>query len=43
MQYPEPKLPAHDPDPLWRPPASPEPEEPGPDVFDPGVDLQPAY
>jgi hypothetical protein len=42
MPYPEPKLPAPDPDPLW-PPANPEPEETGPDVFDPGVDLQPAY
>jgi len=43
MQYPEPKLPAPDPGPLWLPPANPEPEVAGPDVFDPGVDLQPAY
>ena len=43
MQYPEPKLPPPDPDPLWPLPPRQEPEEPQPDVLDPGVDLQPAY
>lgn len=40
LQYPEPKLPAPDPDPLWPTPPNPEPDEPQPDVIDPGVDLQ---
>jgi len=43
MQDPESKLPPPDPDPLWPPPPNPEPEEPQPDVFFPGVDLQPVY
>jgi len=43
MQDPESKLPPPDPDPLLPPPPNPEPEEPQPDVFFPGVDLQPVY